>query len=394
MKNKDQGHPKVFELRPILVVSPSLAETLRACPLQAALSRISGVESFVLGNPKAWLGTAYHEVLERLWTSTEPNLSDEQLIEYLWSSAIDALRQKAIAHPHDCRFALPEKWPGYHLARACVEIRAKQALAEHPRLPGGGQSAYSATSEVREQQLSGMDGKLIGKPDLLIDNEIRDYKSGTIYQKTAAAKTVKEGYLRQLRLYGHLANENYGSCPRKGRLLPMQGAPVEIDLDPETCAAEAVDAVNLLNHYNSQLITVSDVRSLAEPSPEACRWCDFKIICAAFWETADVSWAEEISSGAVRGILNESPILIHNGRALSISLHIVGGTTATHDIAVAPLTVEIHDQVLRGQPGDEVRIVNLLVRGDGQLVPANMTLCCCGSDWPSFMLPRNTSDCR
>ncbi len=88
MKNKDQGHPKVFELRPILVVSPSLAETLRACLLQAALSRISGVESFVLGNPKAWLGTAYHEVLERLWTSTEPNLSDEQLIEYLWSSAI------------------------------------------------------------------------------------------------------------------------------------------------------------------------------------------------------------------------------------------------------------------------------------------------------------------
>jgi len=122
MKNKDQGHPKVFELRPILMVSPSLAEILRACPLQAALSRISGVESFALGNPKVWLGTAYHEVLEILWTSTEPNLSDEQLIEYLWSNAIDALRQRATAHPHDCRFALPEKWPGYHLARACVEI--------------------------------------------------------------------------------------------------------------------------------------------------------------------------------------------------------------------------------------------------------------------------------
>jgi hypothetical protein len=37
---------------------------MRACLLRGGLSRASGSANFVLGNEKAWLGTAYHEVLE------------------------------------------------------------------------------------------------------------------------------------------------------------------------------------------------------------------------------------------------------------------------------------------------------------------------------------------
>src|SRR5262249_1710927 len=49
----------------IRATSPTLAETMRSCLMRAGLSRASGSSSFVLGNPKAWLGTAYHEVLEK-----------------------------------------------------------------------------------------------------------------------------------------------------------------------------------------------------------------------------------------------------------------------------------------------------------------------------------------
>ena len=123
----------IIELRPIAAVSPSLAETLRICPLQAAFSRITPLRGFVLGNPKAWLGTAYHEVLEKLWSPTEEDLDDDELVERLWERAIETLRHKAVGHALDRRFAEPEKWPGYYLARACVRVRAKQALAELPR---------------------------------------------------------------------------------------------------------------------------------------------------------------------------------------------------------------------------------------------------------------------
>jgi hypothetical protein len=49
----------------ITATSPSLAETMRACRLRAGISRCAGSAAYVLGNPKAWLGTAYHEVLEK-----------------------------------------------------------------------------------------------------------------------------------------------------------------------------------------------------------------------------------------------------------------------------------------------------------------------------------------
>lgn len=46
--------------------TPTLAKTMRACMLCAGLSRASGNRAFVLGNPRAWLGTAYHEVLRAI----------------------------------------------------------------------------------------------------------------------------------------------------------------------------------------------------------------------------------------------------------------------------------------------------------------------------------------
>src|SRR3990172_4139080 len=74
------GHPEVhlrsaaeavltvipLELAQIRATSPTLAETMRACLLRAGLSKATASSKFVLGNPKAWLGTAYHEVLEKI----------------------------------------------------------------------------------------------------------------------------------------------------------------------------------------------------------------------------------------------------------------------------------------------------------------------------------------
>jgi hypothetical protein len=54
-----------LQLPEIRATGPTLAETMRTCLLRAGLSRARGSSNFVLGNPRAWLGTAYHEVLER-----------------------------------------------------------------------------------------------------------------------------------------------------------------------------------------------------------------------------------------------------------------------------------------------------------------------------------------
>jgi hypothetical protein len=125
-----------------------------------------------------------------------------------------------------------------------------------------------------------MGGKLVGKPDVIIGNEIRDYKSGRIYEESADGKqSVKETYVRQLRLYGRLVEEHLGVSPTKGILLPMQGTPVEVSLNRQDCAVESEKAVRLLDSYNAQLQCVSTASNLATPSPQACRWCQYKAIC-------------------------------------------------------------------------------------------------------------------
>jgi len=113
-----------LELPETRATSPTLAETMRACLLRAGLSKASGSSNFVLGKPKAWLGTACHEVLEKI---VETDLSQESLdgaVERLWDLAIAAQQHRADAHVLDRRFGSPTTWPGYHVARASVLFRA------------------------------------------------------------------------------------------------------------------------------------------------------------------------------------------------------------------------------------------------------------------------------
>jgi len=376
-----------FKLGLIPAVSPTLAEILRNCPLQANFYRLRDLNHFVLSNPKAWLGIAYHEVMEKLWLPiNDDDSTGEHLVEGLWTSAITTLQQRALAHPLDSRFETPEKWPGYYLVRACLNIRAQEALNKSSRVRSLSQSV-DATPHVREKQLAAMGGKLIGKPDVISGEEIWDYKSGSLYDEVSeGTRVVKEGYVRQLLLYGHLVKENYGKYPVRGKLLPMQGETVEIELEPEECAKEAVDAVHLLDSANAKLADSTDVPAIATPSPSSCRWCKFKVVCPAFWQQVDVTWGEELGSAAVRGRLKTTPTQIHNGQAFSLSIEVAAGTSGEKEITVAPLNKETHRSLSEFKQGEEVRIVNLFLRRNGQLAPTNATVCYRESDCPAFSL--------
>src|SRR4026209_822444 len=50
----------VLALPEIGATSPTLSESMRQCRLRAGLSKTAGASAMILGNPKAWLGTAYH----------------------------------------------------------------------------------------------------------------------------------------------------------------------------------------------------------------------------------------------------------------------------------------------------------------------------------------------
>src|SRR5438093_70456 len=112
MSSPAGGRRQPISLPTIPSTSPSLAEAMRACLLRSGLSKTAGVSAYVLGNPKAWLGTAYHRVLKHL-----PELGGADgpsRLQQLWGEEIAHLEQAA-AHPLNGRFGPALSWRGYYL---------------------------------------------------------------------------------------------------------------------------------------------------------------------------------------------------------------------------------------------------------------------------------------
>lgn len=384
-----------LSLERIPAVSPSLAELLRICPLQAVLNRCQELRRFTLGSPKAWLGVVYHEVLEKLWARDRPDLNDEEWVNYLWDAAVERIRGSAAHHPLDCRFLNHENWPGYHLTRAIVLVRAREALSRNPRsrdTPAQSTETSATQGVVREQTMHAMNGQLRGQPDVILESEIWDYKSGTVLEESPnGVDRVKDGYVRQMRLYGHLVNENVGRRPRTGKLLPMQGNPVEIELAPEECEAEAEEAIELLNSLNSQAAKCESVHDLAMASEASCYWCSHKIHCEPFWASVSDEWWAERNNACVSGILLDLPTEIHSGRSHTLGISVSAGNVPPGAYTIGPFDRDVHADIHTHQAGDLVRLVGCYRKPDGTLTTTAWTVCYSESQWPEISCERSVT---
>lgn len=376
----------------ISATSPTLAETMRLCHLRAGISRAAGSSAFVVGNPKAWLGTAYHEVLENISGVNSSNENIDGAIEILWTQAVARQHQRAKLHALDQRFGLPPSWPGYYVVRASVFLRARELVA-----PADIRSSHIGTSKgftredasIREQKFTAFNGRLVGKPDVIRTSEIIDYKSGSIieFDEITQADVVKAAYIRQLRIYGFLVKEALGWWPQRGLLLPSAGAGVEVGLQPDDCAREATEAVAILDEYNARLGSSEAPDELAMPSPSNCKWCPFKLVCIPFWKAATAMWSGQLDGAAVEGVLDEQPRAIQAGAAFAVSLQAQAGSETLGQKQIAPLSPNVHPNVPTLTAGDQVRFVGLRVRPDGTLVPTQRTVVARISDLPKVALP-------
>jgi hypothetical protein len=365
-----------LELHPIEATSPSLAEVMRSCFLRVGLSKISGSSSFVLGNPKSWLGVAYHDVLEKLFQADLAIESLDMDVDRLWNQAIMVQHRRATGHPLDRRFGSPETWPGYHLSRASVFLRAKDLVCRHGFAIGLSKEKRASAFNMREQQLVACGGKLVGRPDVITDDEIIDYKSSAIteYEEATQSEIVKTAFVRQLRIYGFLVKEVLARRPQRGILFPLAGSGVEIGLDPVDCEQEALEAVTLLDCYNSKFHSGAALADFASPSHQKCKWCAYKLICPPFWQSASPAWSGQLEGATIEGTVSEAPRVIHDGTAIMISLDVQRGSEVLRQVSISPLNPAVHADITEIAPGEQIRMIGLHVRQDGSLAPGQRTV--------------------
>jgi CRISPR/Cas system-associated exonuclease Cas4 (RecB family) len=369
--------------------SPSLAETMRSCLLRAGLSRLAGSSAFVLGNPKGWLGTAYHEVLRRV---LDVDLAAEPLeaaVQRLWDQAVEAQAQRSTTQPLDHRFGSPVTWPGYYVTQASVLLRAQDLVAGLPLA-----APASGRRSTREQDYIACGGKLTGRPDVVRGGEVIDYKSGALmeYDEAAQGEIVKASYVRQLQLYGYLVKEATGEWPHRGVLLPLAGPGVEVQLDPVECEREAREAVVRLDEYNATVVGSSHLADLASPRPENCKACPYKLICPPFWQAVVPGWSGELGDTVVEGTVAEPSYRVHSGAALVIPFDITGGSEIPRRTQIAPLNPLTHAIAAVVAPGERLRVMGLRVQPSGALQSTPRTVIARANDLPEILLPVRAAD--
>ncbi len=365
---------------------------MRTCLLKAGLSRTRGSAAFALSSPRAWLGLAYHEVLEKITrVNCQPEVLDST-VDSLWNQAITKQLERASGHPLNRRFGSPETWPGYYVAQASVHLRAHElvdlAAVDKSRRLG---PTPCVSSTTREETFAACDGKLMGRPDVVRDGEILDYKTGDIFERGENNKdtNLKASYVRQLRLYAFLASSALSVSIHRGVLYPITGQPVEVELNESTCRDEAQAALTLLDRYNNLVSVGADPNDFASPAPDTCCLCPFQIICPALWSAVNDNWFGKLDGELLRGAVSDGPKLLLGGEAFTLTVIIQAGTVKPGRLELFPLTVEVHQDISALKARDSIRITGLGRRLDSTVFPSKRTILIEESNLPEIKAAPN-----
>ena len=216
--------PNAIVLMPLARTSPTVWSHMRLCRLRGMLASAHAVDKWVLHDPRIWLGTAFHRVME---AAARPGPHAESA-DAVWQSAVNESAVAAAQHPLNSRFSVPERWPGYFLIRQRALTSAAAVGKVGVRRTATGHSPRQTRGS--ERGLETRDGRLAGRPDHFDGRTITEYKSSLPDPSWPGAQEVLDGYRRQLRLYAAIIADVEGSWPAKGRIAAASGQVMEVKL--------------------------------------------------------------------------------------------------------------------------------------------------------------------
>jgi len=362
--------PLVIE--PLASTSPTLADEMKLCWLRAGLASCRESASWVLHDPRLWLGTALHALLEK---ARHEHISD---LEAAWDGEIAGFVQRIGSHQFDQRFSDPRRWPSYFLVRQRALSSAEELNAAR-RPSGGSVGQRSPIRSGTERRLVARGGRLIGRPDRFDSSSITDIKSNLPDQTTPVGAEIFKRNRRQIQIYAAIIAESLGFWPKKGIIVGASGETAEFDLAPAECDAEADAAVADLASWNSALSSAARASDIANPSESSCGTCRFQLVCPAFW-----TWIARNSTGnmpsrapvATAGLL-KSVLLGNDGDLQTIVLSDVVSTQPGMVSASLVTRRSIHGILPPSEIGSECRIVGAEIRRDGRLA----------AGWPTVVVP-------
>lgn len=345
-------------LTPLDRTSPTLWSHMRLCALRGALNTSRAASIWVLHDPRAWLGTAFHRAMQ---AAAQPGARDVA-VEQAWTMAVAEAAAAAAAHPLDARYAVPDRWPNYFLVRQRAISSAQSAIAANI---GGKREAPRGGTASTERLLVVRGGRLAGRPDRFDGRVLTEYKSSIPDAAWPGASAVLDGFRRQLRLYAAIIAEARGHWPIEGRVVAASGQTMNVPLEPPACEAEASAALAALYSLNHHLAAGEPPEALARPSEGACGGCPFQALCPAFWPWLAAEGSGGLPETAATGILDRIE-LGQDGDLYTayLAVHQPAMPQGLHPLV---LRRSIHGDLTASPRGAQWRIISARVKADGRL---------------------------
>jgi hypothetical protein len=361
---------------------------MRLCALRGAFAASSAAGSLVLHDPRAWLGTAFHKVME---AAAQPGAT-EAAAEQTWTTAVAEAATAAALHPLDARYAAPDRWPGYFLLRQRALASAKRIIAENVggqrKVPPG--SSTSGSGASAERLLLARGGRLAGRPDLFDGGVLTEYKSSIPDPAWRGAAAIVEGFRRQLRLYAAIIAETLGRWPAQGRIVAASGQTMDVPLDPRACEAEVSDALAALDSLDQQLAGGASPSVLARPGEEACAGCPFQALCPPFWPWLAAAGSVGLPETAAAGVLYRiEPGLDGDLYTAYLSVH---QPSVPPGILPLVLRRSVHGDLTASPAGADWRIISAKQKPDGRLRADPSTCVFALDDLPSVVTANAPAD--
>lgn len=275
---------------------PSSVNRLMTCGLQFAYSCDPAFSNILKkSNTYAALGTIAHELTELVWKrglNDTPIDELRRVLEQKWDEYAHSSYEKLCTEWDGREVPLPKDWPYFSMTRARTIRRLAKEVTVH-------RSSVNVNRKVPrlivENELVDESLRLKGIPDRVTfkDNGffVFDIKTGHVIEE------ISMPYRRQLLLYAHLVKKHTGFQPLAIALIRAGGDVIWEEItsaDIDNCIADVLERIN---EYSK--VAKTNPLSLASPSPDTCRFCDYKAVCGAFWEDIDPKWEDH------RGVVGE-----------------------------------------------------------------------------------------
>lgn len=346
-------------------VSPSRYTAMHACLLRE-IWIASGNEPLLPSSPLAELGSVIHHLLEAAGRG-QLDGGQNGSVDATWEELISQAEKKmALSALRQHQVPLSRSIPDFEVRklRAChraAEI-AHDAFQSHDNRPR--QSSHPTGFELWVESHDGQVGGYIDRVTNTKDGVVlSDYKSGAILASGTGGGPgeLKRTYKEQMELYAGLYRLKSGAWPIGLRIVPLQGTPVEVVLDPENAERLLAEASTFLCAANERIAEVkngsAEITALALPKAVHCRLCLFRPACRAYWIARERSSYEKWPAD-VKGVLRETTRL-HNRRACMRIAQDDSSMSSCFTVRNLTDCTNRHPLLHHAQPGSRVAIYGL-----------------------------------